>query len=63
MMKKMWSALVIAGLVATAAPALAGNQRSCAATGATSEIGFVAMIIELSGAAWWANMWAGARPC
>ena len=65
-MSKSAKLLVVAFLVVVAAPAAADNgaARSCAGIiGSFDGGGLVAQIIRFSGAAWWAEQFARARPC
>ena len=57
--------MAVASLIAAASPALAsGANKSCAGLiGRTDGGGYVAWIIKISGANWWAHYFAGARPC
>ncbi len=65
-MSKSAKLLAVALLVLMSAPAAADNgaARSCAGIiGSFNGGGLVAGIIRFSGAAWWAEFFARARPC
>ena len=65
-MSKTHKLLAVALLVLMASPAAAdpGAARSCGGTiGSFNHGGLVVEIIKLSGAAWWVEFFARARPC
>lgn len=63
-MSKTLKILAVASLVALSTPAMADNNRSCAALIASSDGGgLVSFIIKASGARWWAQFFSRAGPC